>query len=97
MKTILLVPLRDYYQSRKRIWVKYLIPVVLGLLALAGALIFNIGNEETIRSTFSEFVNVQINVVAILVSFSVAIISIITVRRNHIGPIPVIMRSFGRS
>lgn len=25
------------------------------------------------------------------------IISIITVRRNHIGPIPVIMRSFGRS
>ena len=76
MKTILLVPLRDYYQSRKRIWVKYLIPVVLGLLALAGALIFNIGNEETIRSTFSEFVNVQINVVAILVSFSVAIISI---------------------
>ena len=61
MKTILLVPLRDYYQSRKRIWVKYLIPVVLGLLALAGALIFNIGNEETIRSTFSEFVNVQIN------------------------------------
>ena len=25
------------------------------------------------------------------------IISIITVRRNHIGPIPVIMRSFGKS
>ena len=77
MKTILLVPLRDYYQSRKRIWVKYLIPVVLGLLALAGALIFNIGNEETIRSTFSEFVNVQINVVAILVSFSVEIIYLV--------------------
>ena len=82
MKTILLVPLRDYYQSRKRIWVKYLIPVVLGLLALAGALIFNIGNEETIRSTFSEFVNVQINVVAILVSFSVAIISILVTADN---------------
>ena len=82
MKTILLVPLRDYYQSRKRIWVKYLIPVVLGLLALAGALIFNIGNEETIRSTFAEFVNVQINVVAILVSFSVAIISILVTADN---------------
>ena len=82
MKTILLVPLRDYYQSRKRIWVKYLIPVVLGILALAGALIFNIGNEETIRSTFSEFVNVQINVVAILVSFSVAIISILVTADN---------------
>lgn len=82
MKTILLVPLRDYYQSRKRIWVKYLIPVVLGLLALAGALMFNIGNEETIRSTFSEFVNVQINVVAILVSFSVAIISILVTADN---------------
>lgn len=81
MKTILLVPLRDYYQSRKRIWIKYLIPVVLGLLALAGALIFNIGNE-TIRSTFSEFVNVQINVVAILVSFSVAIISILVTADN---------------
>ena len=78
MKTILLVPLRDYYQSRKRIWIKYLIPVVLGLLALAGALIFNIGNEETIRSTFSEFVNVQINVVSILVS----IISILVTADN---------------
>lgn len=82
MKTILLVPLRDYYQSRKRIWVKYLIPVVLGFLALACALIFNIGNEETIRSTFAEFVNVQINVVAILVSFSVAIISILVTADN---------------
>lgn len=49
---------------------------------LAGALIFNIGNEETIRSTFSEFVNVQINVVAILVSFSVAIISILVTADN---------------
>ena len=81
MKTILFVPLRDYYQSRKRIWVKYLIPVVLGLLALAGALIFN-GDEETVRSTFSEFVNVQINVVAILVSSSVAIISILVTADN---------------
>ena len=70
MKTILLVPLRDYYQSRKRIWVKYLIPVVLGLLALAGALIFNIGNEETIRSTFSEFVNVQIIYLVILIGIA---------------------------
>lgn len=39
-------------------------------------------NEETIRSTFSEFVNVQINVVAILVSFSVAIISILVTADN---------------
>lgn len=82
MRTILFIPLRDYYQSRKRLCTKYLIPAVIGLLALAGAFIFDIGNEETVRSTFSEFVNVQINIVAILVSFSVAIISILVTADN---------------
>lgn len=82
MRTILFVPLRDYYQSRRRLCTKYLVPAVIGLLALAGAFIFDIGNEETVRSIFSEFINVQINVVAILVSFSVAIISILVTADN---------------
>lgn len=76
MKTILFVPLKDYFQSRKRLGLKFLIPLAIGGLALIGAIIFNIGDEEIINTTFSEFISVQINIVAILVSFSVAIISI---------------------
>lgn len=82
MKTILFVPLKDYFKSRKRIGLKFLVPLVIGGLALICSMIFNIGNEEIVNTTFSEFIGVQINIVAILVSFSVAIISILVTADN---------------
>ena len=82
MKTILFVPLRDYYQSRKHIWSKFILPLIVSCASLGIAFALNIGNEETVRATFSEFISVQINVVAILVSFSVAIISILVSAEN---------------
>ena len=77
MKTIIFVPLKDYYQSRRHIGMKYLIPALISLLALTVVLIFNVGDAVSVKSAFSEFINTQINVVAILISFSVAIISIL--------------------
>lgn len=77
MKTILFVPLRDYFQSRKQIAIRFLVPLGVGIIALIGAFILNIGTAETIKATFADFIAVQINIVAILVSFSVAIISIL--------------------
>lgn len=56
---------------------KYLIPALISLLALTVVLIFNVGDAVSVKSAFSEFINTQINVVAILISFSVAIISIL--------------------
>lgn len=79
MKTIIFVPIRDYVQSRKHIWLKLLIPFLFGISALIGAFVFDFGDPNTI---FSEFVNVQINIVAILISFSVAIITILVSADN---------------
>lgn len=77
MKTISFLPLRDYFQSRKRIVLKFLVPFGVAIIALAGAFLFNFGDASIISSTFSDFISVQINIVAILISFSVAIISIL--------------------
>lgn len=82
MKTIVFVPIRDYFQSRKHLWLKLLIPFLIGVFALVGAFIFDFGDTNKISNLFSEFVEVQINIVAILISFSVAIITILVSADN---------------
>lgn len=82
MNTIVFVPIKDYFQSRKRLWLKMLIPFLFGVAALVGAFVFDFGDETGICTIFSEFINVQINIVAILISFSVAIITILVSADN---------------
>lgn len=82
MKNIIFVPMKDYFTSRKRILIKFLIPIIVALTALLFAIFFNIGNAEKVISTFSGFIDTQINIVAILISFSVAIITILVSADN---------------
>lgn len=82
MNTIVFVPIKDYFQSRKRIWLKLFIPFLIGVTALAGAFVFDFGDTSDISAIFSEFIDVQINIVAILISFSVAIITILVSADN---------------
>ena len=82
MKSILFVPIKDYFVSRKRVVIKFLFPMMISLGALLLAIIFNIGNSEKIMLTFSGFIDTQINIVAILISFSVAIITILVSADN---------------
>ena len=82
MKIIAFVPIRDYFQSRKHIWLKLLIPFLIGVSALVGAFVFEFGGANDINTIFSEFINVQINIVATLISFSVAIITILVSADN---------------
>lgn len=82
MKSIIFVPLKDYFISRKRVLIKFLIPALIALTALCFALIFNIGSSEEIMSVFNRFIDTQINIVAILISFSVAIITILVSADN---------------
>lgn len=82
MKSIIFVPIKDYFISRKRVFVKFLIPMIAALIALLLAIFFNIGNSEKVISAFSGFIDTQINIVAILISFSVAIITIIVSADN---------------
>lgn len=82
MKNIIFVPIKDYFISRKKVFIKFLIPMQIALAALLLAIFFNIGNSEKVLLTFSEFIDTQINIVAILISFSVAIITILVSADN---------------
>ena len=82
MKNIIFVPIKDYFISRKKVFIKFVIPMLIALIALLVAIIFNIGNSEKNLLTFSGFIDTQINIVAILISFSVAIITILVSADN---------------
>lgn len=56
--------------------------MIIALAALLLVVFFNIGNSEKVLLTFSEFIDTQINIVAILISFSVAIITILVSADN---------------
>lgn len=82
MKSIVFVPIKDYFISRKRVIIKFLIPALIALTAWCFAVFFNIGSSEEIMSVFNRFIDTQINIVAILISFSVAIITILVSADN---------------
>ena len=68
MNKIIFVPVIDYLKSRKKIFLKFIFPILLGLIALVFALLFDFGEERVVLGIFSDFINVQINIVAILIS-----------------------------
>ncbi len=82
MKSIIFVPIRDYFISRKGALIKFLVPMLIALVALLLAIFLNIGSSEKVILTFSGFIDTQINIVAILISFSVAIITILVSADN---------------
>lgn len=79
MKTIIFLPIRDYFGSRKKLLLKFLIPLLISVIVFAGSLVFDVNNA---LESFSEFIEIQINIVAILLSFSVAIITILVSADN---------------
>ncbi len=82
MKNIIFVPIKDYFISRKKVYIKFIVPMLIALVSLLLAMFFNIVNPEKILLTFSGFIDTQINIVAILISFSVAIITILVSADN---------------
>lgn len=82
MKNIIFVPIKDYFTSRKKIYNKFIIPLIIAIASLLFAIFSNIGNSEKIILTFYEFIDTQISIVAILISFSIAIITILVSADN---------------
>lgn len=83
MKSIVFVPVKDYIKSRKKLYVKFVFPIVVAATALAITLFFNFGDGEKLNAVFSEFISTQINIIAILISFSIAIITILVSADNR--------------
>lgn len=82
MKNIIFVPIKDYFTSRKKLYKKFIIPLIIAIASLLFAIFSNIGNSEKIILTFYEFIDTQISIVAILISFSIAIITILVSADN---------------
>lgn len=82
MKTIIFVPIKDYFGSRRKLYRKFLFPLITAFSALIITLLFNIGDASQVLQTFNGFVDTQISIVAILISFSVAIITILVSADN---------------
>ena len=55
------VPVKDYIKSRKKLYVKFIFPMVVATTALAITLFFNFGDGEKLNAVFSEFISTQIN------------------------------------
>lgn len=52
MKSILFVPVKDYIKSRKKLYVKFIFPMVVATTALAITLFFNFGDGEKLNAVF---------------------------------------------
>ncbi len=73
----------DYLKTRKKLWFKALVAVVPALTAwLLMRFATPISTTIVISDVFSDFVNVQISAAAILISFSIAIITILVSADN---------------
>ncbi len=79
----LLTPITDYIFSRKKIWLCYAISTIPSLVLLVVSFSTDIQNGYDILSLFSDFVDSQVNIIAILLSFSIAILTILATTDNE--------------
>ena len=72
----------DYLKTRKRIWLKILIALIPAIAAWLCLDLIKFRQGVCITDVFKDFVNVQISAIAILISFSIAIITILVSADN---------------
>ncbi|WP_412601819.1 hypothetical protein [Monoglobus pectinilyticus] len=75
VKKTILLPVYDYYKYMDKIWVGMLIS---GLIALVLTLIVILSRDKIyLPKLFQSFIDIQINSIAILLSFSIAVITVL--------------------
>ena len=84
MKTLFIfLPIRDYIKTRRKLWRQYLIPLAAGIIVVIGAFAIDVRDGIDIEAIFSDFVGIQISGIATLVSFLLAIITILVSSDNE--------------
>jgi hypothetical protein len=78
----MLIPIRDFLESRKRKYKLFLIPGIFAIVALVLENVIKVKKIININDAFLNFVNVQISGIAILISFTIAIITILVTSGN---------------
>jgi hypothetical protein len=77
------LPIIDYIKTRRKLWKQYIVPIFACVITLSCSFIMDIKAGIDIEKVFSDFVNVQISAIAILISFSLAIITILVSADNE--------------
>ncbi|MEG0835468.1 MAG: hypothetical protein RR413_08480 [Christensenellaceae bacterium] len=80
----LIIPMAacDYIKTRKHLWIKVLIAFVPAILVGFSLFFLDFNADVKIADVFKDYVNVQISAIAILISFSIAIITILVSADN---------------
>jgi len=81
-KIIIPTAAMDYLKTRKRVWLKFLFALVPAIATGLALGFIDFRGDVVIANVFRDFVNVQISAIAILISFSIAIITILVSADN---------------
>ena len=77
------LPVKDYLKTRRKLWRQYIVPFLAGVIVLICSFMLDAKEGVDIEAVFSDFVNIQISAIAILISFSLAIITILVSADNE--------------
>jgi hypothetical protein len=72
----------DYFKTRKQLLVKFVPPIIASTIYALAMTVLDIKCGIVIADVFKDFVNVQIGAIAILISFSIAIMTILVTTEN---------------
>lgn len=80
----LIIPMAafDYLKTRKNIWLKVLVAFVPAVVVGLSLFYIDFNEGVEIADIFKDYINVQISAIAILISFSIAIITILVSADN---------------
>lgn len=83
MRRIVHLPIFDYLRTRKKAWIPLMIAALPAAFALLYATIFDLRVDVSVCELFSSFVDMQTSAVAILISFSIAMMTILVTADNE--------------
>ena len=78
----LFLPIIDYFRTRRKVALKFIAPILCAGIFIGLSFFIPLQGELDLAQIFSDFINALISIVAIFISFSIAIISILVSADN---------------
>ncbi len=78
----LFLPIIDYFRTRKKVILKFIAPILCAGIFIGLSFFIPLQEDADIPQMFSDFINALISIIAIFISFSIAIISILVSADN---------------
>jgi len=78
----LFLPIVDYFRTRRKVILKFIVPILCTGIFIGLSFLIPLQEDVDTYQIFSDFINALISIVAIFISFSIAIISILVSADN---------------